>query len=121
MNYFKKRAKSAKEHRSKQVLTVLLQTPFETKTVDEIGQETGLGPVVYPLLASLHRQRLIELEWQRGNHDSALSYRLTPEGLSHTQRLTPTRESGFARVPRSLAKPLYSRLAYRISKRFSNL
>lgn len=121
MYYFKKRAKSIKEHRAKQVLAVLLQTPFETKTVDEIGRETGLGPVVYSLLADLHRQKLTEFEWRQIGSGNQLSYRLTSAGLSYARHLTPTGENGFASIPRSVAKPLYSRLAYRLSKRFSNL
>ncbi len=63
------------------LLALLAEEPDVYKTVADLTQLSGLGNVVYPLLANLSRQGLVEHRWAAVGEETRLVYKLTPKGL----------------------------------------
>ena len=72
-----------KERRMARLLALLAEEPAVYKSAGELARLSQLENVVYPLLADLSRQGLVEHRWVAMDKESRLVYRLTPEGLDH--------------------------------------
>ncbi len=73
--------KGQKERRMARLLALLAEEPAVYRTVGDLARLSGLGNVVYPLLADLSRQGLVEHHWALVEEETRLVYRLTPKGL----------------------------------------
>lgn len=63
------------------LLALLAEEPTVYKTVADLARLSGLGGVVYPLLADLSRQGLVEHRWAVVGEETRLVYKLSPKGL----------------------------------------
>lgn len=79
----KKRRASKKERHMKILLAALADDPDSYQVVEDLAKATDLHQVVYPLLADLTRQGLVEHEWLEASDRRRLAYRLTPRGRMH--------------------------------------
>ena len=70
-----------KERRMARLLALLGEEPAVYKSAGELARLSQLENVVYPLLADLSRQGLVEHHWVAVDKESRLVYRLTPAGL----------------------------------------
>ena len=66
---------------AKTLLIELTKTPVTFRTISDLGSSTGLGDAVYPLLASLHRQGLVETRQFKDTRGTILTYCLTEKGF----------------------------------------
>lgn len=73
--------RSRKQRRTTRLLALLAEEPAAYKVVGDLAHSSQLGSVVYPLLADLSRQGLVEHRWVAIDEETRLVYRLTPKGL----------------------------------------
>ena len=64
----------------------LSDSPEAFKPMTALGKTTGLGTVVFPLLAELARRGLVEHRWLDGPDGPRLAYRLSPAGRDYLNR-----------------------------------
>ncbi len=76
---------------AKQILELLSQTS-EIQLVEELAEMTKLGPVVYPVLAELHKHGLVEPEWIHNLGGPKLGYHITLKGRQYQQTPLKTKQ-----------------------------
>jgi hypothetical protein len=81
--WLKERMASKKERHMKRLFAALANDPDTYKAIKDLAKATDLHQVVYPLLADLTRQGLVEYEWLEAYDRRKLAYRLTPCGRIH--------------------------------------
>ncbi len=79
------------KHHAKQVLE-LLSRASDIQVVEELAEITKLGPVVYPVLAELHKHGLVEPEWIHNPGGPKLGYHITLKGRQYQQTPLKTKQ-----------------------------
>lgn len=78
--FVQKYLQSKKVRWTRQLLLELANKPAIFRSINDLGNSTGLNNAVYPVLASLHRQGLIEARQLKNIKGIVLAYRLTEKG-----------------------------------------
>ena len=81
VNSAKKYLQSNKSKWTKQLLLELTKTPLTFRPVSDLGNSSGLDNTVYPVLAKLHRQSLVETKQFKDTRGIMLTYRLTEKAF----------------------------------------
>ena len=86
-NFIRQRSHSKKKRWTRTLLLELANKPLEFRSIDDLGESTYLDNIVYPILARLHRQGLVETRQYRNVEGIMLTYRLTKRGLIHSKEV----------------------------------
>ncbi len=80
-NFAQQCLQSRKSIWTRQLLLELANKPAIFRSINDLGSSTGLNSAVYPILASLHRQDLVEARQIKDIKGTTLTYRLTEKGF----------------------------------------
>ncbi len=86
-NFIRQLLHFKKKKWTREVLLELANKPLEFRSIDDLGKSTHLDKVVYPILAKLHRQGLVEARQHKNAEGLMLTYRLTKRGLVHSKEI----------------------------------
>ena len=84
-NFIEQRLHPKKESWTKDLLLELACKPIAFKSINDLDKKTQLNTVMYPILANLHRQGLVETKQNKDSKGTILTYRLTANGLVHSK------------------------------------
>jgi DNA-binding PadR family transcriptional regulator len=98
-------ASSKQKHNARQVLTLLAESSSGQLSVDELAETTKLSSVVYPLLSRLHKQGMVEPQWEQRIAGPKLHYQITLKGLEYLRPKTSNKNN-----PWAFAKPVLTKV-----------
>ncbi len=85
LKFVKKYLNPRKEKSMRKLLLELANEPIKFRSINDLGKSTHLNAIVYPTLAKLHRQGLVETKLYKDIKGTLLTYRLTERGLLHSK------------------------------------
>lgn len=84
-NFIKQSLQPRKSKWTKKVLLELAHRPVTFRSINDLAGSTHLSNVIYPVLAKLHRQGVVEARPYKDTKGTILTYRLTERGFAHSK------------------------------------
>ncbi len=84
-NFIEQHLHPRKKIWTRDLLLELNKKPTTFRSINDLGKSTQLNNIVYPVLAKLHRQGLVETKLYKDRQGTMLAYRLTKRGFVHSK------------------------------------